>query len=94
MNLFGRIIALAAFLLSAAVASASIFVEFSFEDTEGGGTAGPITGSIFGLEADGFNQEPDEVVFSSIGGHTLRSGYVLGTGAGAVLSAMRRIRSC
>jgi hypothetical protein len=80
MNLFRSITVLAAFLLSVSVASASVIVDFSFEK-QLGDTAGPISGSLFGLEADGSGQVPTEVVFSSVGGHTLPSGYVLGDGA-------------
>ena len=44
---------------------------FSFDDTDGGGTAGPITGTITGLSDDTAGQQATSFILTGVGAHSL-----------------------
>ena len=56
-------------LLVAPAAHAMLIFSFSFDDSAGGGTAGPITGEVHLLEITG-PQKPTKVLLTGIGSHS------------------------
>src|SRR5262245_34775996 len=63
--------AAAALTLLAPIVHASLIFSFSFDNSGGGNTAGPITGEIHGLEDNKAQQAATKVVITGIGSHTL-----------------------